>query len=94
MIFCVGDQYSIDEIYVILAKQDSTKPVYNKKKKSHQHNVNARFNRYLVQIRTYVRTSTINGSDSDCLMIIGTLGISNLVSLRKVVPMVFTVKDC
>lgn len=93
MIFCVGDQYSIDEIYVILAKQDSTKPVYDKKK-SHQHNVNARFNRYFVQIRTYVRTSTINGSDSDCLMIIGTLGISNLVSLRKVVPMVFTVKDC
>lgn len=44
----LGDQYSIDAINFIIAKQDSTKPsIFINKRKSHQHNVYERFNRYV-----------------------------------------------
>lgn len=43
----LGDQYSIDAINFIIAKQDSTKPSIFINKKTHQHNVYERFNRYV-----------------------------------------------
>lgn len=43
----LGDQYIIDAISFIIAKQDSTKLSIFINKKSHQHNVYERFNRYV-----------------------------------------------
>lgn len=42
-----GNQYSIDAINFIIDKQDSTKPSIFINKKSHQHNVYERLNRYV-----------------------------------------------
>lgn len=55
----LGDQYSIDAINFIIAKQDSTKPsIFINKKKATSTMFMSVLIVMLVQIRTYVPTST------------------------------------
>lgn len=88
----LGDQYSIDAINFIIAKQDSTKLSIFINKKTTSTMFMSVLIVMLVQIRTYVPTSTRLWLFD--VKLTSTLGISNFGFTEKGSPNGVTVKDC